>query len=1060
MEFIADLHIHSHFSRATSKMLIPEQIDYQSGIKGIKVVGTGDFTHPGWIGELKNKLEPEENGLFRLKKNFRRKPFSIDNETRFLLSAEISSIFKRDGKVRKVHTVILVQGFREAEKINTKLLNAGANLSSDGRPIIGTDCRDLLEIVLDCSETNLFIPAHIWTPWFSILGSKSGFDSPEECFGDLTPYIYAVETGLSTDAPMNWLCSFLDRFTLISNSDAHTPEKLGRNANIFNCDLSYESITNALKSGRSDQFSGTIDLYPQEGKYHFDGHRKCGICWSPVETIRNNGICPVCKNPVTVGVMNRIIQLSDRKNIYDRTTRHPFFSVIPLKELIGEILGTSENASQTENFYLQTIRKHGPELDILRKVPIEEIRSKSGEKLAEAIRRMRSREVILEEGYDGEYGRIRVFREGEAKNFSLENKLFRVFQNETAPAKIDLINVRIDDLQQIIKTYSRTDHPDRAAEPAERYNSGHPLTGLDPDQEAATKHTTGPSLILAGPGTGKTKTLTGKIALLINDKVGEPANILAITFTNKAALEMRERVLMLAGNKELAEQVSVSTFHSFGWDLLKKNPEVFGRTTKCTLIDESIRLRVIKNISGSFSEKTALQITNYKNRITPADDFPELYPEYEKTLRGLNVFDFDDLIAKPVLLFREKPELLHELQSRFRYIFIDEFQDTNLVQYELIRVLMPDPTGNLCVVGDPNQSVYSFRGASGKIVTHFLNDYPNAHVFMLRTSYRCPQSILNAASSVISRNDLMLRGLAPGLKINLTENATDKSEAEFIAREIEKLLGGVSFFSLDSSVTDGSSVSISEIAVLCRTKNQFPALIKAFNDHLIPYQVIGEEPFYREEPFLKLINLLQSAEVVEKENLSLFLKLNNPEVFPDEIEKFRESTAKMSIKESIQAAALQFMPDSGFNDSDFERFLQLAEQFKNLNDFLFNLRIGTGSDTIDKSGGKVLLMTIHASKGLEFSAVFIPGCEQGLIPYTLYQKKADIEEERRLFYVGMTRVKRILYLSRAKQRFIMNRKFSLPASDFLSAIEDELFTRSDSFRIMKKDQQSDQLKLF
>lgn len=355
MKYIADLHIHSHYSRATSKALDPEHLDYQAGLKGIRVVGTGDFTHPGWLAELKEKLVSDGAGLFRLKKEYHLDSPLGDNETRFLLTAEISSIYKRDGKVRKVHNVVMVPGFEEAEQINRRLVNLGGNLTSDGRPILGLDSRDLLEIVLECGESNYFIPAHIWTPWFSMLGSKSGFDSLNECFADMSHYIHTIETGLSTDPPMNWLCSFLDNVTLVSNSDAHSPERLGRNANVFQTGLSYHALTEALQSGDPERFHGTIDLFPQEGKYHYDGHRKCDICWDPAETLRHNSICPVCKKPVTVGVMNRIIQLSDREDILERPNRLPFRSIIPLKEMLAEIAGVGEGAAKVENEYLLTL---------------------------------------------------------------------------------------------------------------------------------------------------------------------------------------------------------------------------------------------------------------------------------------------------------------------------------------------------------------------------------------------------------------------------------------------------------------------------------------------------------------------------------------------------------------------------------------------------------------------------------------------------------------------------------------------------------------------------------
>ena len=424
MKFIGDLHIHSHFSLATSKQLTPEYLDMWGKIKGIKVIGTGDFTHPGWIKELKEKIEPAEQGLYKLKKDYIvDSPIprfnSMEYDTRFLLSAEISSIYKKNGKVRKIHSVVLAQDFETVEKIQQSLINIGGNITSDGRPILGLDAKKLLEMCLEASEDIFFIPAHIWTPWFSVLGSKSGFDTIEECFEDLTPHISAIETGLSTNAPMNWMCSFLDDFTLLSNSDAHSPEKLGRNANIFNTDLSYNNICNAIKSGSPDKFLGTIDMYPQEGKYYYDGHRKCGVLLNPMETLHNNGLCPKCNRNVTVGVMNRIVQLSDREDLSNRKNRLPYHSIIPLKEIISEIVGVGPNSKTVTRQYNDIVNSLGTESEILLNLPIEEINNRAGEILAEAIQRMREQKVIISEGFDGQFGTIKVFQNGELKNRKL-----------------------------------------------------------------------------------------------------------------------------------------------------------------------------------------------------------------------------------------------------------------------------------------------------------------------------------------------------------------------------------------------------------------------------------------------------------------------------------------------------------------------------------------------------------------------------------------------------------------------------------------------------------------
>ncbi len=462
MKFIADFHIHSHFSIATSKILVPEYLDYWARLKGITVVGTGDFTHPGWINELKKKLEPAESGLFKLRKKYLIKSessaaYSSKSKVRFILTSEISSIYKKNEKTRKVHNLIFAPDFNTVDRIQQALTRIGGNITSDGRPILGLDSRDLLEIALHASEDIFFVPAHIWTPWFSALGAKSGFDTIEECYDDLAKYIYAVETGLSSDPAMNWACSFLDKYTLISNSDAHSPEKLGREANILNTELSYNSITKVLKTGNPKQFLGTIEFFPQEGKYHYDGHRKCNILWNPVETLRNNMICPVCNREVTVGVINRVVQLSDRENIKERKNRHPYYSTIPLKEILSEINSVGPNSKKINSIYFSLLEKIGTEFDILLHLPIEDIRRKGDEILAEAIQRMRNREVFINEGYDGEFGKIKVFSPDDLKGLSSKTSFSNINSNKALERehRRKLINFDLDEYRQLEQKHSK-----------------------------------------------------------------------------------------------------------------------------------------------------------------------------------------------------------------------------------------------------------------------------------------------------------------------------------------------------------------------------------------------------------------------------------------------------------------------------------------------------------------------------------------------------------------------------------------------------------------------------
>ena len=412
MRFLADLHIHSRFSRATSKDMSPEGIAKWAQLKGIRVIGTGDFTHPLWLGELGEKLEPEGTGLFALKKECSATdvPASCAADVSFLLTAEISCIYSRNGRTRKVHALILAPDLGTARRINASLAKIG-NLSSDGRPILGLDAKELLRIVLDASPDALFIPAHAWTPHFSVFGSASGFDSLEECFEELTPHIHAIETGLSSDPPMNWRLSALDRLTLVSNSDAHSPSKIGRESTIFDTDISYGSLKDALLTRKG--FVGTVEFFPEEGKYHYDGHKACGVSLSPAETRKHGEKCPLCLKKVTVGVLNRVDALADREEGYRPDGAPVFHSLIPLQELIAETLKVGATSKKVAKAYHALLERLGNEHAILMHSPLEDIEQAGSPLLREAVARMRAGNVRIVPGYDGEYGRVRTFVDAE-----------------------------------------------------------------------------------------------------------------------------------------------------------------------------------------------------------------------------------------------------------------------------------------------------------------------------------------------------------------------------------------------------------------------------------------------------------------------------------------------------------------------------------------------------------------------------------------------------------------------------------------------------------------------
>jgi len=415
MNFIADFHIHSKYSRATSKNMDLENLDKWAKIKGIKVLGTADFTHPEWFKNLREKLEPAEQGLYKLK--------NTGDETRFILTSEISCIYSKGGRVRKIHIVIFAPDFKTVEKINTHLGWIG-NLKADGRPILGLDAKELAKIVLNASKDCFIVPSHAWTPWFSIFGSRSGFDSIEECFEDYTRYIYAIETGLSSDPPMNWRLSVLDKITLISNSDAHSPAKLGREANVFDTELSYPAIIQAIKTKDPKKFLYTIEFFPQEGKYHYDGHRACNIRLSPKESKKYNNICPNCGRPLTLGVAYRVEELADRPEGTKPKGAISFKNLIPLEEIIANALGQGTGTKRVTQEYQSLIKEFGNEFEVLLNIPEKNLEANTLPEIAEGIVRVREGKVQVEPGYDGVYGKIMIFSKREQKKLSKQNTLF------------------------------------------------------------------------------------------------------------------------------------------------------------------------------------------------------------------------------------------------------------------------------------------------------------------------------------------------------------------------------------------------------------------------------------------------------------------------------------------------------------------------------------------------------------------------------------------------------------------------------------------------------------
>ncbi len=1122
MKIVADLHLHSHYSRATSKDLDFEHLSQWAQLKGVQVVGTGDIAHPGWLQEMKAKLEPAEEGLFRLKPEVaqavqEKVPVACQAPVRFMLAGEISSIYKKGDKTRKVHNVIFAPSLAAVEKIQAELEKIG-NIRSDGRPILGLPSRDLLEIILNVDPACYLIPAHIWTPWFSLLGSKSGYDSVEECFEDLTPHIFALETGLSSDPPMNWRVSGLDRYTLVSNSDAHSPQKLAREATLFNTELSYPALFEALKSGAAETFLGTLEFFPEEGKYHHDGHRKCNINWDPQVTIEHNGLCSVCGKPVTVGVLHRVEALADRPPGAEPSDRPPFHSLIPLPEVLGEVYGVGPASKRVKQAFEQLLSKLGSELSILLDLPLDEIAQVGGARLAEGLRRMRSGQVRPIAGYDGEPGIIKLFNpqdepaetgqlsflaepadnppvNGPVKERAAQSRLGLFYgvegaeSNETSSLHNEFHTPNLED-----RTETLTPAVDQPVPPSGL------LAGLNPQQRQAAQTMAGPLVIVAGPGTGKTRTLTTRLAYLIAEHGVSPEAMLAITFTNKAAEEMAQRLTGLLG-EAVVRRMTIKTFHAFGLMLLREAAEPLGLNPNFGLAGEAERLALLKQARPDLKEKEVAtyleQISAAKNQLLdPAGsgaEFAAIYHAYEAALQQHHLLDLDDLIRRCVALFEQAPERLQQVQARFRWISVDEYQDVNQAQYRLLR-LLAGGGANLCVIGDPDQAIYGFRGASREYFLRFQADYPAAKTLSLNRNYRSTQTILEASSQVITKSAESL-GLALSsdivdpAKLEIYAAPTDRAEAEYAVHEIEKMMGGTSYFSLDSArVSDDplAALSFADFAVLYRLNAQSRPFIEAFERSGIPYQTLGQTPLVA----YKAVRLILAC---------LWLLLNPALTFP-----LAELVSKKQLKTVI--AFLQTLAASGLGpvpalieqmarflveqtiltpaDQASERLAQLqrrATPFDHrLGEFLEAMALQRETDFYDPRADRVTLMTLHAAKGLEFPVVFIAGCEEGLLPYQRGGDASnndvpvdapvgapvggapDIEEERRLFYVGMTRAQQRLILTHAKSRYLFGQQMSNQPSRFLDDIEQALKEiRISAYRKSTKETPDHiQLKLF
>jgi ATP-dependent DNA helicase UvrD/PcrA len=1048
--FHADLHVHSRFSRACSKSCDIPSLAWWAARKGVRVVGTGDFTHPAWSAELSESLVPAEPGLLRLADGLparlrRSLPPSCEPEIRFLLSAEISTIYKYGDVTRKIHHLVYAPTFSAARSITDALSKVG-NLASDGRPILGLDSRHLLDITLNAGPGCYLIPAHIWTPWFAVLGSKSGFDTVAECYRDLAEHVFAVETGLSSDPPMNWMCSSLDRYRLVSNSDAHSPPMLGREATTFSTPLDYFAMAEALRTGEG--LTGTLNFFPEGGRYHLDGHRKCGVRFDPSEAETNDKMCPACGKPLTIGVLHRVAELADRPAGHRPKVAASATNLVSLPEIVAEIYVTGPKSKKVTIEVDRLVAALGPELHVLCNADLADVSRAGGNLLGEAIARLRRGEVSKEAGYDGEYGVIRLFRPGELGG---PTALFDVPAPAGPPAR------EMDPAPRppgLFQAGSRMGQPpdrlvDGPSPAAVEQEEGEPLlAGLDPGQRAAAQ-APGPLMIIAGPGTGKTATLTRRIAVQLAARGLPPAACLALTFTRRAAAQLSERLATLIAGRPGA---AVTTFHGLGLTILREHGALAG-LADFEVADEPARLAVATELAGSPSRAGRM--------LAAVASDPAERATFAAALAGRGLVDFDGLVERAAALLRENPAVAASLRERWPLVGVDEYQDIDAAQYALLRLLAGDGSG-LTVIGDPDQSIYGFRGGDVRFFLRFGTDYPGATTAPLTRNYRSTPAILTSALQAVAPATLVpgrtLRaaaGVRGPAKVTAHESADDRAEAAWIAATIDRLLGGASLHSLDTGRADGHAVArlgLADIAVLYRTDAQAGVLGQALTRAGLPFQKRSHDLLTRRAAVPEIIHQMRlaapgpgAAGTAAQGSVPGAAGRNAAEAASG-----NAVPAGPAVADLLAAAVRKLSGAAGGPGPEVdvlaagEVLAPLARRCgSDLGQFLTEISVGAEVDALDPRADAVTLLTLHAAKGLEYRAVFLAGCERDLLPLWLPGRDGgpDLAEERRLLFVGMTRARTHLYLTWAAHRRRRGATGDTGPSPFLASIDPVLLER-------------------
>jgi DNA helicase-2/ATP-dependent DNA helicase PcrA len=931
-----DLHIHSRYSRATSKALTPANLSRWAEIKGLSLLGTGDLTHPAWRRELAESLEERDDGFYSLR--------GQPDGPRFIPTGEVSAIYKQDGRTRKIHLVIISPDLAAADEFS-RLLGAFGRLEADGRPILGLTARQILDIALTSHPATQVVPAHIWTPWFSLFGARSGFDHLEECFGDLSLHITALETGLSSDPDMNRLVSALDSRALISSSDAHSPEKLGREATIIRGPLTRTALAEALAGGQA--LGGTVEFFPEEGKYHLDGHADCGPPLTPAETRALGGLCPVCGRPLTIGVLHRISQLADR----DRPggPRLPDQHLLPLAELLGQIFGRGPTSRGPTRSYELLTREFGGELPLLLEAGLDDLGTAGGPLLRLGVERMRQGRVTAVGGFDGRFGTITAIGPEDRAALAGQGRLFQGAALDRNSATCETKQAsspkqRAGEMPQL--PLSETD--------SALFNSTSDMgPGLSPGDESQDRAVTSraPALaVVAGPGGGKTLVLVRRAAWLIQTGLARPEEVLMTTFTRKAAEDLAPRLAAVLPG--LGRAVKITTLHGLAHEFLKTARPDWSLAPADFLTD---LLKRTARPAGLTPAALTNLISLAKNRQKP-DQLPARALEsYQAALTERRLWDFDDLI-----LLAAPPTA-----RPFRAVLVDEFQDLSPAQFDFLARLLgpagPDRPGALTVIGDPDQSIYSFRGADPDLADRLAALPGGLTTVTLSANYRSTSTILKASESLWPQADRPGRRAArgeTGPEITRAVLPTAGGEAAYVVKRLTAHLGLLKLGLGASNRQDAEfmpGLNFGDIAILFRLRALGPPVAEALTAAGLPWQMCGDDPL-------------------------------------------------------------------------------------------------TAADHLDWTADKISLLTMHAAKGLEFKLVFVIGVEAGLCPYLRPAREApenspDPEpEERRLFYVALTRARDRLYLTRAARRRLYGQTLAGEPSPFWSALPRELCVEPPAFR--------------